>query len=61
MRAADIVLDVETIARRASSLGDTVTLVRIDGGIHDLALSPPGPRAQFYRQLARWSLAYGWG
>ena len=61
MRATDIVLDVETIARRASSLGDTVTLVRVDGGIHDLTLSAPEPRARYYAQLARWSLAYGWG
>ncbi|MGP7960094.1 alpha/beta hydrolase [Sanguibacter sp. A247] len=61
MRGADIVLDVETIARRVSSLGPTVTLVRIPGGIHDLTLSPPEPRARYYTQVMRWSLAYGWG
>ena len=48
MREADAVLAVEAIARRVPNLGNVVTLVRIPGGIHDLALSRPGPRAAFY-------------
>ena len=60
MREADAVLDVEAIARRVPNLGNVVTLVRIPGGIHDLALSRPGPRAAFYEQITRWVVAYGW-
>lgn len=60
MRASDIVLDVELLARRAIQLGPTVTVCRIDGGLHDLALSTSPVRAQYYAQIARWSSAYGW-
>jgi alpha-beta hydrolase superfamily lysophospholipase len=61
MRAADIVLDVELLARRAVQLGATVTVVRIADGVHDLALSPPAVRARFYAEITRWSGAYAWG
>ena len=37
----DSVLDVEHIARYAPRLGQHVTLVRFDGGMHDLTLSGP--------------------
>ncbi|WP_435737066.1 alpha/beta hydrolase [Cellulosimicrobium sp. PMB13] len=60
MRSADIVLDVEPLARRASNLGRVVTVVRIPGGIHDLALSAPGPRAVYFAEIVRWVAAYGW-
>lgn len=60
MRAADIVLDVDAIARRTSNLGEVVTLARVDDGVHDLALSAPKPRARFYEHIARWTSAYGW-
>src|SRR5690606_8406225 len=60
MREADIVLDVEPLARRASHLGRVVTLVRIPGGMHDLALSAPRPRALFFAEIVRWSAASGW-
>ena len=60
MRAADIVLDVEPLARRSSNLGPVVTLVRIAGGMHDLTLSAPGPRARYFAEIVRWSAAYGW-
>ncbi|GHG55122.1 lysophospholipase [Flavimobilis marinus] len=60
MRAADIVLDVDAIARRTANLGDLVTLARITDGVHDLALSAARPRAQFYGHLTRWTSAYGW-
>ena len=61
MRAADVVLDVELIARRAVQLGPLVTVVRVVGGVHDLTLSPPPVRARFYTELDRWTAAYGWG
>lgn len=60
MRGSDIVLDVELLARRAIQLGPTVTVSRIAGGLHDLALSTPPVRAHYYAQIARWSAAYGW-
>ena len=60
MRASDIVLDVELLARRAIQLGPTVTVSRIAGGLHDLALSTAPARAQYYAQIGRWSSAYGW-
>jgi len=61
MRAADIVLDVELLARRAVQLGPLVTVVRVTGGLHDLTLSPHPVRARFYAELDRWTAAYGWG
>jgi len=61
MRAADVVLDVELLARRAVQLGPLVTVVRVTGGLHDLTLSPHPVRARFYAELDRWTAAYGWG
>ncbi|MET1022552.1 MAG: alpha/beta hydrolase [Arthrobacter sp.] len=58
MRRADAVLDVNTIALRALSLGRTVTLERIDGALHDVFLSAPRVRADAYARLARWLRAY---
>lgn len=60
MRAADVVLDTEAIARRAVQLGSVVTLVRVAGGMHDLTLSATGARERFYAELTRWLVAYGW-
>ncbi|WP_082608602.1 alpha/beta hydrolase [Oerskovia sp. Root918] len=60
MRQADIVLDVELLARRAPHLGPVVTIARIAGGIHDLTLSGHAPRAHFYREITRWLAGYGW-
>jgi alpha-beta hydrolase superfamily lysophospholipase len=51
---ADCVLDVEHMARYGPGLGRDVTLVRIDGGIHDLALSAPEPRAVYERAVFDW-------
>ncbi len=61
MRSADIVLDVELIARRAVQLGPVVTVVRIAGGLHDLALSAQPARTRFYAEIDRWLAGYGWG
>jgi alpha-beta hydrolase superfamily lysophospholipase len=58
MRRTDAVLDVNTIALRALSLGRTVTLERIDGALHDVFLSAPRVRADAYSRLSRWLRAY---
>jgi len=58
MRRTDAVLDVNTIALRALSLGRTVTLERIDGALHDVFLSAPQVRADAYARLSRWIRAY---
>ncbi|WP_125100122.1 alpha/beta hydrolase [Leucobacter chromiireducens] len=55
---ADTVLDVEAVARAALRLGPTVTLDRVTGGLHDLFLSAPEPRADTYARLERWLV--GW-
>ena len=60
MRHADVVLDVELLARRAVQLGSHVTVIRIRDGVHDLALSARPVRDRFYAEIDRWSSAYGW-
>jgi alpha-beta hydrolase superfamily lysophospholipase len=57
-RSADAVLDVEHIARYSSSLGTHVTIVRFEGGLHDLTLSPAPVRKQVFAELDRWLAAY---
>lgn len=59
MRRTDAVLDVNTIAARAVSLGKSVTVERIDGALHDVFLSPAAVREDAYARLARWLSAYG--
>ncbi|MFF1829389.1 alpha/beta hydrolase [Paenarthrobacter sp. NPDC058040] len=54
MRRSDAVLDVDIIAVRAMALGQSVTLERVDGGLHDVFLSAPKVRADAYSRLARW-------
>lgn len=58
MRRTDAVLDVNTLAVRAMSLGRTVTLEKIDGALHDVFLSPPKVRADAYARLSRWIRGY---
>jgi len=52
------VLDVEQIAARAPKLGRCVTLVRIDGGLHDLVLSAKPVRDHVLVEMSRWASAY---
>lgn len=52
--SSDVVLDVAQIGRWAPTLGTDVTVVSIDGGLHDLALSRREPRERFYDELGRW-------
>ncbi|OLB66483.1 MAG: lysophospholipase [Actinobacteria bacterium 13_2_20CM_2_72_6] len=55
---ADAVLDVEHIAGYASRLGRHVTIVRIDGGMHDLTLSSAPVRERVFAELDTWLAAY---
>jgi alpha-beta hydrolase superfamily lysophospholipase len=54
----DAVLDVEHIAGNAHRLGRHVTLARVEGGLHDLVLSPEPIRTRFLDDLGRWMDAY---
>lgn len=51
---ADAVLDVRSISRAALTLGPDVTVTSVPGGLHDLALSAPGVRADYYRRIFDW-------
>ncbi|MFB4304244.1 alpha/beta hydrolase [Actinomadura sp. NTSP31] len=55
---ADAVLDVAHMAKWASRLGRHVTLVRIDGGLHDLTLSAEPARREVFAELTRWTAGY---
>lgn len=57
-READVVLDVARITAAAWHLGDHVTIVRIPGGLHDLALSSERVRRRYFDEIARWLDAY---
>jgi alpha-beta hydrolase superfamily lysophospholipase len=59
MKEADVALDVDVVARRALLIGDTVTMLRVRGALHDIVLSKPVVREHAYRELARWLRAYG--
>ncbi len=61
LRKADVVLDVDTLAERAPNLGRHVTLIRIEDGMHDLALSDEPARSRYYAEVRRWLSAYGHG
>lgn len=51
---ADSVLIVDDVARAALKLGPVVTIVRIDGALHDVFVSHRDARQDAYRRLARW-------
>jgi len=55
---SDVVLNTDDIARWSTRIGPHVTCVRIDGGLHDLSLSPEPVRAKFFDELGRWLTAY---
>lgn len=57
LRSADCVLDVRHMVQRAPLLGPDVTTVRVDGGIHDLALSPQPARDTYERAAIDWVAA----
>lgn len=51
---ADIVLDVADMKRLAPGLGHKVTVRAIAGGMHDLTLANPVPRAEMFDVLRQW-------
>lgn len=55
---ADTVLDVEEVARAALRLGESVTVERIDGALHDVFVSRHDARDEAYARLGRW--VTGW-
>jgi alpha-beta hydrolase superfamily lysophospholipase len=57
-RSADSVLDVDHIARWTPALGRHTTLVRIEGGLHDLTLSPKAVRDNLFENVGTWMDAY---
>lgn len=58
MRSADTVLVVDEIAERATRLGASVTIERIDGALHDVFLSAPAAREAAYQVLEAWAAAH---
>ncbi|PZR53472.1 alpha/beta hydrolase [Xylanimonas oleitrophica] len=52
--STDSVLDVEHIRRGAARIGDDVLFVPIEGGAHDLALSPRPAREEYLRTVVAW-------
>ncbi|MEU8511681.1 alpha/beta hydrolase [Kitasatospora sp. NPDC048722] len=55
---ADGVLRADDIAAQGPHLGRHVTIVRIEGGMHDLVLSGESARTQVFAELDRWLDAY---
>ncbi|RSX52125.1 lysophospholipase [Bifidobacterium goeldii] len=60
MRNADSVLDITAIRQASLNLGDVVTLATIRGGLHDLSLSRPTARRQYFRIVTAWSALMAW-
>ncbi len=54
----DIVLDVAQMRRWATAVGKHVTVVSVDGAMHDVVLSRAEPRARVYDEIDRWLGAY---
>ena len=57
LREAGLIADAGT---DNAGTGRPTTVLRIDGGLHDLTLSPGPVRSRFYAELTRWLTAYGW-
>jgi alpha-beta hydrolase superfamily lysophospholipase len=53
-RQADLVLDVNDMEREGKALGRQVTIRSIEGGVHDLVLSDPDPRARVFEEVTSW-------
>lgn len=58
LRSTDVVLDVEQIRRRAPLLGRHVTVVMVEGAIHEVTLSPEAARKRVYEEIDRFVGAY---
>lgn len=51
---ADAILEVKAISSYGKKLGDDVTEVEFEGGLHDLALSRKDVRNEMYRVMISW-------
>jgi alpha-beta hydrolase superfamily lysophospholipase len=51
---ADSVLNIADMLRYGPRLGRDVTLVQIEGGLHDLTLSAPAVRQALFSEVGRW-------
>ncbi|HMR49361.1 MAG TPA: alpha/beta hydrolase [Arachnia sp.] len=58
LMTADVVLNVDRIAARVHQLGRHVTLVRIEGAVHDIVLSAAPVREIFFDEVERFLAAY---
>lgn len=56
--STDIVLDVQQIRRWAPKISRHLTLVAVDGAMHDVVLSRQPVRERVYDELGRWESAY---
>lgn len=54
----DSVLVVDDIARAALELGDSVTVEKIPGALHDVFLSRPEARDAAYQRMDRWVMGH---
>jgi len=58
-RNHDIVLDVEHMQKFSPALGERVTVVQVDDGIHDLFLSPEPARTKAMDEVFTWMRNHG--
>ena len=58
LMSTDVVLDVERMRARAARLSRHVTIVQVQGALHDVTLSPEPARSRVFDELARWLTAY---
>ena len=58
LKSVDLVLAVDKLAPLAWRLGPVVTLIRIEGGLHDLTLSPQPVRDEVFAEITRWMKVY---
>lgn len=56
--STDIVLDVLQIRKWAHKLAGHVTLVKVDGALHDVTLSAAPVRERVFEEVTRWHEAY---
>lgn len=61
MARADTVLDVQSVRKAAVNLGHVVTLVSIPGALHDISMSAPDARREYFRVGLEWASQWAWG
>ena len=57
LRGTDCVLDVRHMVARAPLVGPDVTVVQVEGGVHDLALSEASAREEYEQAAIEWATA----